>query len=188
MRGLALASLTFAAFLVAGGRSTSAPAAGATIDPPILVPWDRIGNIALGEPRARVQQNYDAQGYSYHVLGRQDGIIQGYYWLHRSRVFVTFQDGPVNEIDFTTRYYRTKNGFGIGSRIRSARVTGPLATSASIAGMVSSGTLGCERRRAAAGSKSVSAGGHFPQKPRTSGSHGSSSTLAAAELPVSTLR
>jgi hypothetical protein len=32
-------------------------------------------------------------------------------------VFVTFEDDRVNELDFTTRYYRTKGGFGVGSVI-----------------------------------------------------------------------
>jgi hypothetical protein len=119
MRALGLAFVTFAAAsTLAGWRSTSThTAAAASTDPALLVPWSKIGNIALGEPRVRVRQDYDAQGHRYHLLGRQNGIVQGYYWLHGSRVFVTFQDGAVNEIDFTTRYYRTKNGFGVGSPI-----------------------------------------------------------------------
>jgi hypothetical protein len=32
-------------------------------------------------------------------------------------VFVTFEGGRVNELDFSTRYYWTKSGFGVGSRI-----------------------------------------------------------------------
>jgi prepilin-type processing-associated H-X9-DG protein len=51
------------------------------------------------------------------VLIHNQGIVQGYYRLHNSRVYVTFWDGRVNELDFTTRYYRTTNGFGIGSTI-----------------------------------------------------------------------
>ena len=117
MRRVALAFLTLAALPLAGFRSTPTPAAAVATDPPLLVPWSRIGNLALGEPRARVRQDYDADGHRYHLLARTNGIVQGYYRLHGSRVFVTFQDGRVNELDFTTRYYRTKNGFGVGSRI-----------------------------------------------------------------------
>jgi hypothetical protein len=41
----------------------------------------------------------------------------GYYRLHGSKVYVTFQGGRVNDIEFKTPYYRTKSGFGVGSRI-----------------------------------------------------------------------
>ena len=81
-----------------------------TSDPPLLVPWSRIGDIALGESRARIEREYGGVGHGYHVP-------DGYYRLHGSRVFVTFQDGRVEEFQLTTRYYRTKSGFGVGSRI-----------------------------------------------------------------------
>ena len=86
-------------------------------DPPLLVPWSRVGDMALGESRASVERDYGSAGHGFHVLSQGNGIVQGYYRLHRSRVFVTFEDGRVNELDFTTRYYRTKSGFGVGSRI-----------------------------------------------------------------------
>lgn len=90
---------------------------GARADQPLLVPWSRIGDLALGESRASVERDYGSAGQGFHVLSRGNGIVQGYYRLHRSRVFVTFEDGRVNELDFTTRYYRTKSGFGVGSAI-----------------------------------------------------------------------
>ena len=62
--------------------------------PPVLVPWTRVGNIALGEPRARFKREH-----------------------HRGDVVVTFWNGHVSSIDFSTPYYRTKSGFGVGSRI-----------------------------------------------------------------------
>jgi hypothetical protein len=62
--------------------------------PPVLVPWTRVGNIALGEPRAQFKREQ-----------------------HRGDVVVTFWNGHVSSIGFSTPYYRTKSGFGVGSRI-----------------------------------------------------------------------
>lgn len=62
--------------------------------PPVLVPWTRVGNITLGEPRARFAREH-----------------------HRGDVRVTFYGGRVGTIDFSTPYYRTRSGFGVGSRI-----------------------------------------------------------------------
>ncbi len=62
--------------------------------PPLLVPWSRVGNITLGEPRA--------------LFVRQH---------HRGDVSVRFYGSRVGAIDFSTPYYRTKSGFGVGSRI-----------------------------------------------------------------------
>ncbi len=110
-RTLVLALL--ASFAVTGIASSSPGRS----DPPVLVPWHKIGDIALGESKAHVEREYGSEGHGYHVLDRVSGIIQGYYRLHGSRVYVTFEDGRVNELDFTTRYYRTKSGFGVGSII-----------------------------------------------------------------------
>lgn len=113
-KGLGLVSLIT---LVALGGYGSASRSASASDPPLLVPWSRIGDIALGAPKAAVERAYGREGHGYHVLVRQNGIVQGYYRLHGSRVYVTFQDGRVNELEFTTRYYRTTGGFGVGSPI-----------------------------------------------------------------------
>ena len=86
-------------------------------DPPLLVPWHRIGDIALGEPRARVEREYGRVGHGYHVIQRYGDTVEGYYRLHGSRVIVTFYGRRVGELGFSTPYYRTKSGFGVGSRI-----------------------------------------------------------------------
>ena len=78
----------------------------------MLVPWSKIGDIALGESRVRVEREYGS-----HVLQRYGGDVQGYYRLHGSRVIVTFYGGRVGELDFSTPYYRTRDGFGVGSSI-----------------------------------------------------------------------
>lgn len=107
-------------FAVAATLTTAVGCTGGTArrsDPPVLIPWSRIGDIVLGEPRKRVEAEYGSEGHRYHALVENGGIIQGYYRLHGSRVSVTFQDGLVNEIEFTTPYYRTTTGFGIGSRV-----------------------------------------------------------------------
>jgi hypothetical protein len=62
--------------------------------PPVLVPWYRVGNITLGEPRTRFRREH-----------------------HRRDVVVTFSNGRVSTISFSTPYYRTRTGFGVGSRI-----------------------------------------------------------------------
>jgi hypothetical protein len=95
-----------AAGLPGCGSRTAAVAKGTrAADAPILVPWHRIGDIALGESRSRVESEY--------------GVLPatGYYRLHGTRVRVLFDSGHVSEISFSTPYYRTKQGFGVGSRI-----------------------------------------------------------------------
>lgn len=93
-----------------------------SVDPPFLVPWRSIGLISLGEPRAKVESDYGFPGGQYHVLARTKGILQGYYRLHNARVYVTFQQGVVNELAFSTPYYRTRDGFGVGSTMPNARI------------------------------------------------------------------
>jgi hypothetical protein len=100
---------------VSGGCS------GARRDPPRLVPWNRIGDIRLGEAKKDVEADYGSAGHGYHVHVADQGIVEGYYRLHGSRVDVTFENGRVSEIAFSTRYYRTKDGFGVGSRIPAGR-------------------------------------------------------------------
>lgn len=86
-------------------------------DPPILVPWSRVGDISLGEPYIRVAAEYGRPGHGFQVWSRSGGTLQGVYTLHGSPVQVTFQSGRVSVIDFSTPYYRTASGFGIGSLI-----------------------------------------------------------------------
>lgn len=100
---------------VVGAGAVRAQSAG---DPPVLVPWKRMGDITLGELKERVQSEYGAEGSGYHVTQRYGrNTVQGYYRLHGARVIVTFYGDQVGELDFATPYYRTKNGFGVGSRI-----------------------------------------------------------------------
>jgi hypothetical protein len=105
-------------FLIAPGCSATEHRRNARIsDPPLLVPWSKIGHISLGERRERVEREYGSKGRGYHVLVTGQALSQGYYRLHGDRVYVEFEDGRVNEISFSTRYYRTKHGFGVGSKI-----------------------------------------------------------------------
>ena len=84
---------------------TSWVISGDLSDPPLLVPWRRVGDISLGEPKKWVLRAYGAEP----ELG---------YRLHGGKVQVAFDGGGrVASIWFSTRYYRTKSGFGVGSRI-----------------------------------------------------------------------
>ena len=77
-------------------------------DPPVFVPWNRIGDISLGGFREEVEAEYGSEPrYGYR--------------LHGSRVFVGYDEHRVSEIRFSTPYYRTKSGFGVGSRIPPGR-------------------------------------------------------------------
>src|SRR4051812_5607827 len=127
-------------------------AAVARPDPPLLVPWHRVGDLTLGEPRRSVERGYGRTG------------TYGAYRLHGSRVDVEFRGGRLDAVGFSTPYYRTRTGFGVGSMIPPARVTAPRATAASIAGVASSGTPGSRRSRANAGRKSASAAGPCPRR------------------------
>jgi hypothetical protein len=74
------------------------------VDPPVFVPWSRIGDISLGGFMEEVEAEYGAEP----TYG---------YRLHGGRVFVAYDHGRVSELRFSTPYYRTKRGFGVGSRI-----------------------------------------------------------------------
>src|SRR4051795_4530443 len=81
----------------------------AITDPqPLLVPWLGIGDTVLGAPKALVVREYGAQP----DLG---------YYSPGGRVQVGFDGGRVSSIWFSTPYYRTNGGFGVGSRIRPGR-------------------------------------------------------------------
>lgn len=82
-------------------------------DPPVLVPWQRVGDISLGEPKRDVVADYGPlRGYFGHKPGPQS-----LYRLHKTNVALTFESGRVDAIGFLTPYYRTKTGFGVGSKI-----------------------------------------------------------------------
>jgi len=88
------------AVAVAAGCASATPRS----DPPVLVPWDRIGDIGLGGSKDHVLREYGKQpalGYRLH-----DGVVQ-----------VGFDRGRVTSLWFSTGYYRTKTGLGVGSRI-----------------------------------------------------------------------
>ena len=119
MARTATAVLALAAAVAVGGcgsRSVHVVAAKPS-DPPLLVPWSRVGDITLGEPKARVERQYGSAGHGYHVLQRYGDTVKGYYRLHGNRVIVTFYGDRVGELEFTTPYYRTRDGFGVGSTI-----------------------------------------------------------------------
>jgi hypothetical protein len=110
-----LLSVVAAVLVAAEGQFADAHGTG---DPPRLVAWNRIGDIALGGSKTQVQAEYGTEGHGYHLLQRYgSNIVQGYYRLHGGRVTVTFYGGRVGELDFSTPYYRTTSGFGVGSRI-----------------------------------------------------------------------
>jgi len=75
---------------------------------PVLIPWRGIGDIALGAPKTRVLREYGAQP----SLG---------YFSPGGRVQVGYEGGRVSSIWFSTPYYRTNGGFGVGSRIPRGR-------------------------------------------------------------------
>jgi hypothetical protein len=107
--------LAVLALMVLGGGAGAATVRSMGADPPVLVPWSRVGAISLGEGRAAVYRDYGAANF--HVLQRWGSNTQGYFRLHGSRLVVTFYGEHVGEIGFTTAYYRTTSGFGVGSKL-----------------------------------------------------------------------
>src|SRR5690349_6267401 len=93
-----------AGWLVVAALTASCGAGSRHADPPSLVPWHQIGDVALGTPKERVLRVYGAQP----ELG---------YRLHGGTVQVGYDGGRVTSIWFSSGYYRTKTGFGVGSRI-----------------------------------------------------------------------
>ena len=90
--GAVFAILTLVVGLSAGSRP--GPAKATSTDPALLVPWTRIGDIALGKSKARVQREYGSPGHGFHVIQRYGNALQGFYRLHGSKVVVTFYGEP----------------------------------------------------------------------------------------------
>lgn len=114
-RVVPLALLASCVLAACGGVSHSARTPGS--DPPLLVPWSRVGDIALGGLRSQVEHEYGSKGHGYHVDQRYGNTVEGYYRLHGDSVAVTFYGDRVGAIGFGTTYYRTKSGLGVGSTI-----------------------------------------------------------------------
>jgi hypothetical protein len=82
-------------------------------DPPQLVPWRGIGDVLLGEKKARVVREYSA--------GQKRVGAELDYRLPGGQVQIGFDGGRVSTIWFSTPYYRTNGGLGVGSRIPPGR-------------------------------------------------------------------
>ena len=109
--------LVFALLIATAGAAT----AQTTADPPIFVPWNKIGDIGLGMYKSRVQYEYGGDRAGFHLtqtLGPMYGNgEQGYYVLHGTHVVVSFYGNRVGEIGWETPYYRARSGLGVGSAI-----------------------------------------------------------------------
>lgn len=80
---------------------------------PLLVRWRGIGDIRLGDPKARVVREYRAQS--------RVGRFELDFRMPGGRVQVGFDGGRVSSIWFSTPYYRTNGGLGVGSTIPRGR-------------------------------------------------------------------
>jgi hypothetical protein len=110
-----IAVISLVAVVLVGASQAAGSVRSSAADLPVLVAWNRVGGIGLGEPRTAVYRTYGMANF--HVLQRWGNNTQGYFRLHRSRVIVTFYGDRVGEIGFTSGYYRTSEGFGVGSAI-----------------------------------------------------------------------
>jgi hypothetical protein len=93
-------------------------------DTPALVIHKSIGDVRLGMSRSEVVAAYGSGrtvrwphyfpvGVKYHgkVLYRTT------YWIHGGKLIVSYVEGRVKMIETTSRYYRTRSGVGVGTRI-----------------------------------------------------------------------
>jgi hypothetical protein len=93
-------------------------------DTPAIVIHKSIGEVRLGMARSDVQaaygsgrtqrlRHYFPVGTKYHgkVLYRTT------YWVHGGKLIVSYVDTRVKMIETTSRYYRTRSGVGVGTRI-----------------------------------------------------------------------
>jgi hypothetical protein len=75
-----------AAFAAGCGSGTKRSHVAAKSDPPLLELTGRVGDITLGEPKMKVENEYGTEGDGFHVTYRNAGAISGYYRLHHGRV------------------------------------------------------------------------------------------------------
>jgi hypothetical protein len=88
-------------------------------DPPLIVPWHRIGDVALGMTKTRVEYLYgqasnpggQSCAYSYHLHG---GFLTVYYnpYCKKSNIRST-----VGGVATDSPYYKTPTGLNVGDRI-----------------------------------------------------------------------
>jgi hypothetical protein len=101
-----------------------AVALGAISDTPTILFNTSIGDVRLGMPRAQVVEKYGVgrterlRGY-FPVGVRYHGkvLYRTTYRVHSGKLVVSYVDGRVKMIETTSRYYRTRSGIGVGTRI-----------------------------------------------------------------------
>jgi len=101
-----------AALLVAVAPAAAQPTA---IDPPRIVPWHLIGNVGLAMSRTRVEYAY---GQPTHEPEFTDVAGTGLFtYRGGGDLGVFYEQGHVVWIETHSSYYRTRDHFGVGSRV-----------------------------------------------------------------------
>lgn len=114
LRLVALA--TIATLLIIGGADAGRAAAAAG-DPPKIVPWSKIGDVAVGMLRTRVVYEYGASRPG------SGGVSFGYYGVPGGRLNVTFRNERVVDISTTSPRYVAPSGVHVGTKIPLGRLT-----------------------------------------------------------------
>jgi hypothetical protein len=144
-------------------------------DPPIFVPWSRIGDISLGGYKDEVEAEYGSSPAT------ATGCTEA-EWTLRSTV--------AGSARFSSRLLTTgrRTASVSAAESPSGRVTGRWGIPASTSGTASCGICAFGRSHAAAGSRSAADRAPCPRPLTTSSSRGSSSTFTAAGSEASTSR
>lgn len=105
MFGFTAACVTLVAAFTTGAYSSQSTVT--TSDPPVIVPWTKVGDIAIGMTRTAVEYRYRPM-----ALGVEKKFADGY-------VLITFNSASnrVSYISLTTARYLTPDDIGVGTKI-----------------------------------------------------------------------
>jgi hypothetical protein len=126
MRLSVLAFVTLLAVIAAGGAS-GLDARGLA-DPPRIVPWKAIGNVALGMTSTRIHYEYGSARPRLINAGSASVLSDAAYRVPNGWLWVVYsRGGLVSQVGTTSPRYRTPKGIGVGFPIplgRCHRVAG----------------------------------------------------------------